>query len=198
MAAATEPSHCPESDPFPSRFVPLAPTVLLIPWQQQGADGIRWDGKILLQKSRSTSAKTTSPGTHTAQTLPTFPVPHCSISPCCRHLGCAKAVGFNTNPTAQMGSVIYRRALCFGVFGDGAHSCSQPVMYSLSCSKHRLVPRYFCSLSKGTTLWHPGLRAGAEPLLRQLNTRETHKKKLMIQPCSPYSLSHLREKKNLK
>lgn len=115
MAGAAEPLGCPEGDTFLS---PLLPTVLLIPWQQQGADGMRWDGKALLQNSRSISVKLTSTETHRAQgqVLLTFPVPHCSISPCCRHLGCTEAVGFNTNPTAQMGNLIYQRGLWLGVF----------------------------------------------------------------------------------
>lgn len=143
--------------------------------------------------------KPTPTGTHTARghILLAFPVPHCSVSPCCQHLGCAEGAGFNTNPIAQMGSVIYHRGLWPGGF-FGA-SLFQPVCDVLSelLKACFLVPRYFCSLSKGTTLRHPGLRAGAEPLLRQLNPREKHKKKLMIQLCSPYSPSHLREKKNL-
>lgn len=97
---------------FPAGLSPLAPAVLLIPWQQQGADGIRQDGKALLQNSRSIF-KPISTGTHTAQILLTFPV---LSSPRCRHLGCTKAVGFNTNPIAQMGNNIYHRALWLGVF----------------------------------------------------------------------------------
>lgn len=81
--------------------------------------------------------KPTPTGTHTARghILLAFPVPHCCVSPCCRHLGCAEGGGFNTNPIAQMGKVIITGACGLGIFLV-PHCFSQSVMYSPSCSKH--------------------------------------------------------------
>lgn len=135
VAAAAEPSGCPEGDSFPSRFVPAGSHC---PAHSLAAAGSRWSEVGWESPPAEQQEHLSLANTHTAQgqALLAFPMPHCSFSPCCRHLGCPKAAGFNTNPAAQMGNIIYHGVCGWGFFGDGPHCCSQSVMYSLSFSKH--------------------------------------------------------------
>lgn len=87
------------------------------------------------------------------------------------HLGCTKAGGFNANIIAWVSNTLYHMFLWFGGGVWGWTSLTQPVsiynLFTKLLEGFFLAPRYFCSLSKGTALQHPGPGAGAALLGRQ-------------------------------